>query len=116
MQLPLPSLMGRLDGPAVAPGHLVSIPKTYREAVRMCWQVRRVKIMTHAQLAAEVGLYPSHVSDYLNADDKPSRRSLPAEAIAAFEAVCGNTLISQWLAARARLTVLEEIQATRAAA
>jgi len=71
--------------------------------------------MNKHQLAAEAGLYASHVSDFLNPDDKPSRRSLPAESIAAFEAVCGNSLVSQWLASRAHLTVLEELQASRAA-
>lgn len=114
-QLPLPSLVGRLDGPSVAPSHVVSIPQTYREAVRLCWQLRRVKNMTQTVLSAEAGLYASHVSDFLNPDDKPSRRSLPAESIAAFESVCGNSLVSQWLASRAHLTVLEELQASRAA-
>jgi len=56
------------------------------------------------------------VSDYLSTDDKPSRRSLPAEHIPAFEAFVGNTLISQWIAGKAKLTVLEEMQATKAAA
>jgi len=116
MQLPLPQLMGRLDGPAVAPANVVAIPQNYREAVRLCWQLRRVKSLSRAMLSAEASLYAPHVSDYLNPDDKPSRRSLPAESIAAFEAVCGNTLISQWLASRARLTVLEEIQASKVAA
>ena len=108
-------LMGRLDGPSVAPAAVVAIAHTYREAVRLCWQLRRIKAMTRATLAAESGLYASHVSDYLNTDDKPSRRSLPAESISAFESVCGNSLISQWLASRAHLTVLEELQASKAA-
>lgn len=108
-------LMGRIDGPCVAPAGLVALANTYREAVRLCWQLRRVKGMTKATLAAEAGLYAPHVSDFLNTDDKPSRRSLPAEHISAFEAICGNTLISQWLASRARLTVLEELQASKAA-
>lgn len=115
-QLPLKQLLGRLDGPSVCPASMVGMPKTYREAVRMCWALRRVKGMTQQTLAAEAGLYASHVSDFLNCDDKPNRRSLPAESISEFEAVCGNTLISQWLATRARLTVLEELQATKAAA
>jgi hypothetical protein len=72
--------------------------------------------MTQRQLGIYAGLRAQLVSDYLNPDDKPERRDLPAERIHAFEAVCGNTLITQWLAARAKLTVLEEMQATRAAA
>jgi transcriptional regulator with XRE-family HTH domain len=72
--------------------------------------------MTQRQLACEAGLRPQLITDYLNADDRPSRRDLPAERIAAFEAICGNTLVTQWLAARGTLTTLEELQATRAAA
>lgn len=53
---------------------------------------------------------------YLHEDDKLSRRDLPAEALPRFEAVIGNTLVSQWLARYAKLTVLEEITATKAVA
>lgn len=115
-QLALPRLLGRLEGPSVCPSNIVSIPKTYREAVRTAWQLRRVKGMTQQLLAAVADLYPAHVSDYLNGDDKPSRRDLPADKIAAFETAIGNTLVSQWLANRSRLTILEELQATREAA
>jgi hypothetical protein len=100
-------LLGRLDGPSVAPEQLVRLCKSYREAVRYCWELRRTKRMTKAQLAAEAGLTAQHVSDYLAADDKPSRRSLPGEKVAEFEAVCGNSLITQWHAARAKLTCLK---------
>lgn len=109
-------LYGRIDGASVAPSFLVSKCKTYREAVRMCWVLRRVHGMTLRQLSAEGGFYPQHVGDWLNPDDKPKRRDLPAAAIAGFEALTGNTLISQWIAARQGLTVLEEITATRNAA
>lgn len=113
-QIALP-LMGRLDGPATAPSSLVARPTSYREAVRLAWMLRRVQFSTHRQLAAEALLYPPHVSDYLNADDRPQRRSLPAESIPAFECFVGNTLVTQWLASKGKLTVLEELQATKAA-
>lgn len=109
-------LMGRLDAPSAAPNQWVRAAKTYRHAVRMAWDMRRVKYMTKATLAVEAQLYPQHVTDYLADDDKPGRRDLPADAVARFEAVVGNTLVSQWLAAQSKLTVLEEMQATRAAA
>lgn len=111
-QLAFP-LMGRIDAPSIAPQQWVQSAKTYREAVRICWKLRRVAFMTQRQLAAEAELYPQHVGDYLHEDDKPSRRSLPADAISRFEAVVGNTLVSQWLAAQSKLTILEEITATR---
>ena len=106
--------MGRIDAPSVAPQQWVRAARTYREAVRICWKLRRVAFMTRQQLASEAQLYPQHVTDYLHEDDKPSRRDLPAEAVARFEAVVGNTLVSQWLAAQSKLTVLEEMTATRA--
>jgi hypothetical protein len=107
-------LMGRLDAPSVAPQQWVRAAKNYREAVRLSWRLRRVAYMTRQQLAAEADLYPQHVTDYLHEDDKPSRRDLPASAVSRFESVVGNTLISQWLAAQSKLTVLEELTATRA--
>lgn len=109
-------LMGRIDAPSVAPEQWVRMAKTYRDAVRISWQLKRVHYMTRQQLASEAALYPQHITDYLHEDDKAGRRDLPAEAINRFESVVGNTLVSQWLAARSRLTVLEEITATRAVA
>lgn len=110
------ALIGRMDGPSAVPTAAVNAAKTYREAVRLAWQMRRVKEMNRAMLAALAELYAPHVTDYLNGDDKPSRRDLPADAIARFEAVVGNTLVSQWLAAQSGLTVLEEMQENRRAA
>jgi hypothetical protein len=51
-----------------------------------------------------------------NPDDEKHRRDLPAHAIPAFEAFTGNTAVSQWIASAARFTVLEEMQAMKAAA
>lgn len=82
----------------------------------MCWALRRVHHMTQRQLACEAGLRPQLISDYLNPDDRAQRRDLPADRIACFEGVVGNTLVSQWIASRVQLTVLEETIATRSAA
>jgi hypothetical protein len=112
-QIPL-ALMGRLDGPSVAPSATVARCGSYRDAVRFAWELRRVRNMTRRTLAEAAGLYAPHVTCYLSDDD--SRRDLPADKIPAFEAVVGNTLCSQWLAAQAKLTVLEELQASRRAA
>ena len=109
-------LLGRLNGPSVVPTRIVQMPKTYRQAVRLCWAMRRVAYMTQRQLAAEAELRYQFVSDYLNPDDDPKRRDLPAEKVAAFEHVVGNCLVSQWLAARSQLTVLEEQIANKEAA
>jgi hypothetical protein len=108
-------LMGRLDAPSAVPNQWIRAARTYRHAVRLAWQLRRVQGMTRQQLATEAELYPQHVTDYLSPDDKPSRRDLPAHKVAQFESVVGNTLVSQWLASQSRLTVLEELQATKVA-
>lgn len=106
-------LLGRLDGPSVVQHSTVATCKTYREAVRMCWSLRRVRNMTQARLAEEAGLYAPHVTCYLH--DGARQRDLPGGAVARFESVCGNTAITQWMALQAKLTVLEEMQAMRAA-
>lgn len=107
-------LLCRLDAPAIVPPDLVAQCKTYRDAVRLCWNLRRVKNMTQRRLAEEAGLYAPHVTCYLH--DSKRQRDLPGGAVRAFEWVCGNTAISQWHNIGARLTVVEEMQLLRAAA
>ena len=114
-QKPLP-LLGRIDGPSVAPARVIALAKTYRQAVRLAWANRRVHYATYRQMAAETGMTAQHVTDYMRNDDKPTRRDLPAHWIAAYEAFVGNTIVTQWLAAQSKLTVLEEVQAERMAA
>lgn len=109
-------LFARMEGPAVVPPELMRTVKSYRQAVRMCWGLRRVRNMTLRQLAAEADLPHQHVSDYFNPDDRAKRRDLPGWAVAAVEAVAGNCAITQWHAARALLTVAEEAIASRRAA
>lgn len=112
-QIALP-LLGRLDAPSVVPPSLILQCKTYREAVRLCWQLRRVRNMTQRRLAEEAGLYAPHVTCYLH--DSERQRDLPGSAVRAFEWVCGNTAISQWHNVGAKLTVVEEMQLLRSAA
>lgn len=102
----------RVDGPQVVPQQWVRVPKTYRDAVKLAWDKRRVENKTKAQLANHTGLPAQHISDYFNKDDKPTRRDLPGKGLAKFEEFVENTLVSQWIAAQSKLTVLEEIQAT----
>lgn len=109
-------LLARMEGPHIVPVELMRTAKTYREAVRLCWALRRLRRLTFRQLAAECGLIHQHVGDYFNVDDKPGRRDLPAEAVRVVESFLGNTAISQWHARNASFTVLEELQAGRRAA
>lgn len=105
-------LLGRLDAPSVVPDAYVRECETYRDAVRLCWALRRVKGMTTLTLSEACGFPASQRSDYLS--DDPEKRDLPAKYVKTFEAVCGNTAVSQWFAKQAKLTVLEELQARAA--
>lgn len=92
-------------GPRLVPLDVVASATTYRDAVRLCWQMRLRTSLTRRALAEEAGLYASHVTDYLSAEY--SKRELPAKHIAAMEVACGNRMITQWLAMQAKLTILE---------
>lgn len=109
-QISLP-LLCRLDAPSVVPSRHIAELQSYRDAVRLCWELRRVRNMTQARLAEEAGLYPAHVTCYLR--DGKHQRDLPGGGVRGFQLACGNTAISQWLALQGQLTVLEEIQAAR---
>ncbi len=114
MQLTLPMLTV-YSGPRLIDAQVVAAAKSYREAVRVCWQLRTVRNLTRRSLAETAGLYPSHVSDYLS--EHENKRELPARCIDQFERACGNRMISQWLIAQADLTIMEQfIPAARRAA
>lgn len=106
---------GAVNGPAFLPNEVVAKCATYREIVRISWAHRRIKAMTKLRLAECIECYPSHVSDYLHADDKPARRDLPAKRLNAWAATVGNWGVQQWLARQGALTYMEEVIAQRAA-
>lgn len=120
MQQELMGLMGMVDSAKAVPHSAVAKINTYRDAVRMCWIHRRAQRMTQNTLAELAGMYPQHVTDYLCDSGKDrhgkDRRDMPAKYIKEFEAVTGNTFVSQWLAHQSGLTVLESIIADRKAA
>lgn len=113
MQLTLPMLT-YYAGPRLIDQELVLACRTYREAVRACWDMRTRRGLTKRALAEGAGLYPSHVSDYISDDE--SKRELPAKHINAFEIECGNRFITQWHARQAGVTILEQFIERRAAA
>lgn len=98
----------------VVPAEVIRNLPTFRHACRLAWKLRFPRNLTYSGLASMTTLYTSHVSDYFSARVK--RREMPASKVAETEAVIGNTVMSQWLAHQADLTVLEELQATRRAA
>lgn len=97
----------------VVPAQVVMGVRSYRHACRLAWKLRAVRNLTRRTLAEQTSLYTSHVSDYFS--PFAHRRELPARHIADVERVLGNTVISQWVAQQSKLTVLEEMQADRAA-
>lgn len=98
----------------IVPSAVVTRITSYRQACRLAWKLRRVRNLSRRSLAERCGLYTSHVSDYFSVHT--SRRELPARHIAIVEHHLCNTVISQWLAQQAQLTLLEEMQAVRRAA
>lgn len=112
-QLPL-RMLTYYQGPTMVDVAEIDAVPTYRAAVIACWNKRNRPHLTKRQLAEEVGCYASHITDYLSASDK--KRDLPGRHIADFEVSCGNRFISQWVARRSELTVLEEFVAQRQAA
>ena len=107
--LPLPLMGGVVQAQRlVLPVEVIARIESYREACRLAWKLRRTR-MSQRTFAEVSGLYAPHVSDYFSAHEQ--RRELPARHIPAAESALGNTVISQWLAYRAQLTVLEGLQA-----
>jgi hypothetical protein len=112
---------GMLVSASFLPDSLIRECKSFREAVRLAWRLRRIKAMTQATLAERCEIYAPHVSDYLAADDavrsgQRTRRSLPVDKIALFEAAVGNRAITQYLVRQVDLTLMEEVLEARKAA
>lgn len=99
-----------MDGPAAVPTQVISHIKSYRQACRVALKLAQVK-RTYRTIAELGNFTYQHVSDWFNKDDAKTRRSMPAECVARFEVIAGNTVITQWLAAQTGLTVVEEMQA-----
>ena len=112
MQLNLP-MLSYYEGPKIVGPDVVAQCKTYRDAVRKCFELRTRTRMSLSVLAEESGCYASHMSDYVSSN--PEKRELPAKHIADFEVACGNRLVTQWLAAQAHVTILETFIQARAA-
>lgn len=109
------NLMCRHEGPAIVPPFAIENLGSYRDAVRLCWDLRRdVAEGAKSACARHIGAHVSHMSDYLS--DEQCKRDMPAKFIKGFEVWSGNTAISQYIAHLALLTVLEEIQTMRRAA
>lgn len=114
------ALLGRLDGPEFLPDEAIARIHSYRQAVLTAWAHRRTKGLTQRGLLERMGRgHPAHVSDWLHSAPRDTagntRRELPAECIPAFELAVGNHCITQWLARQARVTLMEEVMARRAA-
>ncbi|MFM0503927.1 hypothetical protein [Paraburkholderia caffeinilytica] len=109
----------RAEQPALAPIDSVAECESFRDAVRLGWELRRIQNMTRSSLAERIGAYASHVSDYMHPDDQKARRNLPADLIDDFEWAAGNRAVTQYLLYKAgielTLTIMEEVIAQRAA-
>lgn len=87
----------RMEPPRFVALTIIGECESYRDAVRMAWEMRSISNMTRSALAERIGSYPSHVTDYLLGDDSKGRRSLPADLIDDFEWAVGNRIVTQFL-------------------
>lgn len=107
---------GMVKQPEFLPDEVIDACKTYRDAVRVSWEYRRIKQMHRCTLAERIDRKAQHVSDYLAQDDEPHRRNLPADSLDLWACAVGNFGVQQWLNRQSKLTILEEVIAQRAAA
>jgi hypothetical protein len=115
LQLPLPMLTWYSEGkPRLVPIEVVRSAPNFRDAVRACWNLRTRRNMTRRQLAEEIGVPPSHLTDYLS--ELPDKRDMPAKYVEALEIACQNRFVTQWFTHRAELTHLEQVLLERRAA
>lgn len=115
LQLQLPMLTWYDEGrPRLVPIEVVRAASTYRAAVLGCWNARTRRSMTRRQLAEEICVPASHLTDYLS--DKPDKRDMPAKYVKAMEISCQNRFITQWFTHDAELTHLEQVLLERRAA
>lgn len=108
-QQPLPLMGGVVQAQRlVVPPEVVMGIKSWRHACRLAWKLRnpRISQRTFCELT---GCYASHVSDYFSVH--AHRRELPAQRAGLACQVLGNTVLIQYLAQEARVTLLEEMQA-----
>jgi hypothetical protein len=106
---------GVINAPAFLPQEEIAKCLTYREAVRLSWAHRRDKGLLKRTLAERINSYAPHVTDYLNGDDLPKRRDLPAEKLAAWACAVGNFGVQQWLEMDAHRELLRQAQERQAA-
>lgn len=114
MQMQLPMLTV-YEGPRFVSDEVIASIKTYREAVQKSYELRTRTRMSNALIAEEVGCCASHIGDYITAQDRKTRRDLPAEHINAWEVCMGNRVVNQWMNAQAHLTILETLIQRKAA-
>lgn len=92
--------------PALLPESEISLCRTFRDALGLCIQRARVR-RTQNDLAGFAGIHPTQFSKILHGA-KGQTWSLDPERIEALEQACGNRAMTQWLAARAGLRVVQE--------
>ncbi|WP_434715482.1 XRE family transcriptional regulator [Paraburkholderia sp. A3RO-2L] len=104
------------SAPRFLPDEEIARCASFRDAVWLAWESRSVRI-TKRTLAELCGLYAPHVTNFVNEhafDSKGKKRAdLPADKVDEFERVVGNRAVSQWLADRAELTILERMIANK---
>lgn len=80
-------------GGVLSDGGLLERCRSFREAVRLCWESSGLGMK---QVAAEIEMEVRTLSRCLSLNDE-DRRYLPDDKLVPFMIVCGNTLPLRWL-------------------
>lgn len=103
-----------LQPPKFALPHVITEFTCYRDAVIWCWENRQNtgagEKVDQALCANFLGLPTSHMSRCLNREAK-APMNLNPDLVADFEAFTGWKAITQFIASKAQVTFIEEMQA-----
>lgn len=103
-----------LTTPQFASKYVLDSFACYRDAVIWCWENRvntgAGEKVDQALCANFLGLPTSHMSRCLNRDAK-APMNLNPDLASDFEAFCGWKAVTQFIASKAQLTFIEEMQA-----
>lgn len=96
-ELPAPELLTEAE---------IALCGCFRDAMLLC--IRRARVRrTQNDLAATIGIHATQFSKILHGA-KGQHWNLDPERIEALETACGNRAMTQWLAARANLRVIQD--------
>lgn len=97
---------GIVPPPDLLPESEIAMCQSFRDALALCIQRSRVR-RTQNDLAVQAGIHPTQFSKILHGA-KGQNWTLDPERIGLIETLCGNHAMTQYLASRAELHVVQD--------